>query len=136
MAPCLGSRRAWVVEAIGKPVLEELAGLLDAATALAGDEIVRRRIELSRFSLEYTTMMLELFAVLNNCERPDASSPPARISCDRARKLKQQIVAAMDSGRWGLAVAPSKTFDYFWNAMDAMIDRWEGDHEEAGLGGK
>ena len=59
-------RRTWLIKAFNETLLEELEGLLEQAENRAQDEIIRKRIELSRFSLEYTRRMLKLFAAMND----------------------------------------------------------------------
>ena len=103
-------------------LLAELHSFVDQAYELANTGVLKRRVELSRFSLEHTRMVRDLLQALNDCEQPGPDALPRQIRQARARQLKQELMAAMDSGKWGLAVAHSKAYEYFFNAMDEMIE--------------
>lgn len=116
-------RRTWLINTFNEMLLTEIEGLVDEAERLADTPVIRKRVRLSRLSIEFTRVMLHLFASLNECERPGPGAAPKQARQRRARDLKTRIIQDMDSGRWGAAVAPACTYDYFFDAMDQMIDR-------------
>ena len=116
-------RRTWMMDVFDDALLDELITILDEADRRAETELIRKRVQLSRFSVDFTRRMMSLFAAMNDCERPGKDSPPKPERQRRARELQREVMAGMDNGRWGLAVPISDSHDYFFNAMSAMIDR-------------